>query len=32
MEKALVNHFTWLVNRLSQLNTYNWDEKFKERD
>lgn len=32
MEKALVNHFTWLVNRLSQLNTYNWDANYKESE
>lgn len=30
MEKELVNHFTWLVNRLSELNTYNWDANYKE--
>lgn len=32
MEKALVNHFTWLVNRLSELNTYNWGANYKERE
>lgn len=32
MEKALVNHFTWLVNRLSELNTYNWGANFKEKE
>lgn len=31
MEKALVNHFTLLVNKLSELNTYNWGANYKER-
>lgn len=32
MKKELVNHFTWLVNRLFQLNTYNWGANFKEKE
>ena len=32
MGKALINHFTWLANKLSELNTYNWDASYKERE
>lgn len=32
MKKELVNHFVWLANRLSELNTYNWGAKFKEEE
>lgn len=32
MKKELLNHFTWLVNKLSELNTYNWDADFKEKE
>ena len=32
MKKELVNHFVWLANRLSELNTYNWEANFKEEE
>lgn len=32
MKKELVNHFTWLANKLSELNTYNWGANFKEEE
>lgn len=32
MKKELVNHFTWLANKLSELNTYNWEANFKEKE
>lgn len=32
MNKNLLAHFTWLANRLSELNTYNWSADFKERE
>lgn len=31
MRKELINHFTWLVNRLSELNTYDWGADYKQK-
>lgn len=31
MRKELINHFTWLVNRLSVLNTYDWSADYKQK-
>ena len=31
MKKELINHFTWLVNKLSELNTYNWSAEYKQK-
>lgn len=30
MKKELINHFTWLVNRIAECNTYNWSAEYKE--
>lgn len=32
MKKELINHFTWLVNRIAECNTYNWSAEYKERE
>lgn len=29
MDQRLVNHFTWLANKLAESNTYNWSTEFK---
>ena len=31
MKKELINHFMWLVNKLSELNTYNWSAEYKQK-
>ena len=31
MKKELINHFTWLVNKLSVLNTYDWSADYKQK-
>lgn len=31
MKKELINHFTWLINKLSELNTYNWSAEYKQK-
>lgn len=33
MKKELITHFTWLANRLAEINTYNmyWSTEFKEK-
>lgn len=30
MKKELINHFTWIVNKLSELKTYHWSADYKQ--
>ena len=31
MKEELINHFTFLVNRLAECNTYDWSAEYKEK-
>lgn len=32
MKTELINHFTFLVNRLAECNTYGWSAEYKEKN
>ena len=31
MRQGLVNHFTWLANKLSEVNTYGWSDEYSRK-